>query len=529
MKCDIFVNDIAAVTDETGAYHIKNDGHELYKTRYLKTFTFHEDCAAVEDKNGFFHIDSNNRPLYDQRYKWAGNYHEGLSAVQSFDKKYSFIDKAGRVVFGQYDYATDFRNGLAIILDNNHFNYIRKDGTLLLDKWSSFCQEFDDGYAVVFFDQKKVVIDKNGKVINDERTLERPGNRSKETYSWQRCIEGLDYDDCLLFIRHGDRQLAFLSDDKELQLTDSGRKRVEDVGLFLKSHHFKNISLYSSPEKRCVDSALIMKRIVGSDESIHISDEFGKPGALFIEDDSKIPSISEVPLGYSVNQSIMGKKMGGWQPIEQCTSNLIERFQKMTSNNRLSLCVTHDAFIAMVVGFFTKKPFIDEWINYCDGFIIFSRGDNLFFGFKDEVYDIKKSLENGRSNKEKTSIMSGINYDAKHFFLNNKQLPVSIYSFDHHDDERYEVIRIHNKHGWNYITNKGDFLLPHEMEYCSVFSDGVATIKDGEEQFYIDTSGSRINTDRIRHALGINNGIGLFVTTDGALKTITSDGTSNQL
>ncbi len=57
---------------------------------------------------------------------------EGLTAVRlrdNFTEKWGFIDEEGKEVIGlKYDYAYDFREGLAKVKLNGKWGYIDKDG-----------------------------------------------------------------------------------------------------------------------------------------------------------------------------------------------------------------------------------------------------------------------------------------------------------------------------------------------------------------------------------------------------------------
>lgn len=111
---------IAAVVDESGAYHIGLDGKELYDERYKKTYGFYDGFAAVEDDNGWYHINKDYEPVYPERYDWVGNFQEGRCTVRNEFGEYFHINLEGKQVYlEKYLYAGDYRHGIAVVRQEN--------------------------------------------------------------------------------------------------------------------------------------------------------------------------------------------------------------------------------------------------------------------------------------------------------------------------------------------------------------------------------------------------------------------------
>ena len=113
---------LAPVEDESGWYHITEDGAALYAERYERAFGYYCGLAAVTSKEGCFHINARGVPLYADRYAWCGNYQENLCTVRDKNSAYFHIDKCGNRIYAEnYVYAGDFRDGIACVKQGDGF------------------------------------------------------------------------------------------------------------------------------------------------------------------------------------------------------------------------------------------------------------------------------------------------------------------------------------------------------------------------------------------------------------------------
>ena len=109
-------------TGETNRYcgFIKYDGTVVVKPIYLKAHDFSEGLAAVQDTNkrwGFINTAGKKVFILPASVKQVGDFHEGLCWFRdSKSKKVGYIDRTGKVVIRpQWDYALDFNDGLAAV------------------------------------------------------------------------------------------------------------------------------------------------------------------------------------------------------------------------------------------------------------------------------------------------------------------------------------------------------------------------------------------------------------------------------
>ena len=127
---------LAPVEDETGWYHITEDGTPLYTERYMRTFGYYCGRAAVTSKEGCFHIDAQGKAVYNERYAWVGNFQENYCPVRDESGAYFHIDLNGKPLYeAKYDYVGDFKDGIACVRDlNGRCHHIDATGKPINDK-----------------------------------------------------------------------------------------------------------------------------------------------------------------------------------------------------------------------------------------------------------------------------------------------------------------------------------------------------------------------------------------------------------
>ena len=127
---------LAPVFDNSGAYHIDNNGNELYSNRYSRTFGYYCNRASVIEKNHWFHINEKGDKVYSASYLWTGNYQENICSVRNAENQYFHIDlKGNRIYADNYVYAGDYKDGIACIKSQDGFyRHIDNKGKFINDK-----------------------------------------------------------------------------------------------------------------------------------------------------------------------------------------------------------------------------------------------------------------------------------------------------------------------------------------------------------------------------------------------------------
>lgn len=164
---------LAAVLDESGAYHINMKGEAIYRERYDRTFGYYYEKAGVINKKGAFHIDIHGKPIYNQCYIWVGNYQQNVCTVRDLDDFYFHIDEKGNSLYDEkYMYAGDFRDGIACVqLVNGKFTHIYKDGSKVHNRYFFDLNVYHKGFACAKDEKGWHHIDIHGKEIYKHRFL----------------------------------------------------------------------------------------------------------------------------------------------------------------------------------------------------------------------------------------------------------------------------------------------------------------------------------------------------------------------
>ncbi|HXH19707.1 MAG TPA: WG repeat-containing protein [Chitinophagales bacterium] len=154
-------------------------------TQYVWVYPFSEGLALVNiggtsydfyaDGGAWGYIDKSGKVIITCKYDFAKDFREGLAAVQ-LNGKWGFIDKTGKEVIPfQYEDANSFSEGFAAVKSGGTWRYIDKTGKEKITGvgYSGIfhADNFSEGLAWVSPDEKinnelqTVCIDKNGKTI----------------------------------------------------------------------------------------------------------------------------------------------------------------------------------------------------------------------------------------------------------------------------------------------------------------------------------------------------------------------------
>ncbi len=153
------------------AWHIKEDGAEVYARRFSRTFGFYEGLASVIDSDGWHHVYADGRDVYRERYAWTGNVQGGRCPVRERDGGYHHIDVEGRPVYAsRWRYAGDFRDGVAVVQGRDgRSTHIDPSGALLHERWFVDLDVFHKGFARARDSSGWMHVDVKGRPIYERR------------------------------------------------------------------------------------------------------------------------------------------------------------------------------------------------------------------------------------------------------------------------------------------------------------------------------------------------------------------------
>jgi broad specificity phosphatase PhoE len=384
---------LAAVLDETGAYHVDSSCRPRYPQRYREAFGFYGGLATVRDDRGFFHIDASGEPVHSNRYVWAGNFQEDLCAVQD-ETGFHHVRRDGTAAYpDRYSYAGDFRMGLAAVHGPRGAFHIFRDGTPLHDRTFLTTGAFHKGYAVASDEEGVFHVDKNGRPAYDHRFRSaepfyngvalcstRAGRlvrvrengfyhhlsstRPRATLAGirSRLEAGARV---ALFLRHAERPPITSGWGLEVPLTDRGVLQAHRLGEIVGGR--APVTVWSSPVPRCVQTGRAFANGAGAPQEPVVSTLLGEPGAFVDPTRRDELRVGPREFGAFATAYIEEGRAPGMRPLEVACEELTTHLTQQLGVG-FTLFVTHDLFVAGLLRFLgLKRPTREDWADFLEG------------------------------------------------------------------------------------------------------------------------------------------------------------------
>lgn len=356
------------------------EGQPVYEKRFLSVGPFvFPGLAAVTDETGSYHINFFGEEMYFERYACTGNFSDEVALVKNFSDEFFFIDESGRPIgFEKYFFATEFSDGIAVVYHKTFgATHITNAGELLYGDWYFDARPFQDGRALVRDDDGWFLINKNGEKISDAAPLKNDNfPNGFVRYIQQKnlipeILKTKVYESCAVLIRHSERS-PFIKGQlgSTKGLTTRGKNMAYEFGRALP---LAKLNMYASPVPRCVETA--EKILEGSE---HLGEVFqdtflGAPGAYVSDPNLTIGFYVENPVKVMSLKYIESGTLPGHYPIEIGTKRLLNFVLGTMREGEVSVCVTHDAFLAPFIASLTGYDFTDDWTGFLDGCVIMRR------------------------------------------------------------------------------------------------------------------------------------------------------------
>lgn len=172
-----FVNsfvDERAIVCKNEKYNIVDTNGKIILERWLDHIDFFSEGLAKfllfrkDGKPVVSFIDKDGNMPIKKWFDSADCFKEGFCKVY-IDGKSNIIDKNGDTISDRwFKDACRFHNGLATVgNENGKMNYIKKDGTLLLEEWVDLALDFmfNKNYSLIQKDGSYYIIDRNGNIM----------------------------------------------------------------------------------------------------------------------------------------------------------------------------------------------------------------------------------------------------------------------------------------------------------------------------------------------------------------------------
>ena len=132
--------------------------NELMKSKEISLY-------VVRRKGKYGYVDKTRRLVIPCLYDYANEFREGLAEVKK-SGKYGYIDKTGRAVIPcQYDYTDGFREGMAVVGKSDKWGFVDKTGREVIPCQYDSTRDFSEGLALVKKSDKYGFIDKTGREV----------------------------------------------------------------------------------------------------------------------------------------------------------------------------------------------------------------------------------------------------------------------------------------------------------------------------------------------------------------------------
>lgn len=173
-----------------------------------------------------------------------------------------------------------------------------------------------------------------------------------------------------VIIRHADRE--FIPDGEfgdAIILNEKGVAHARKFGTQLRE--YKANRIYTSPIKRCLQTAELINESLSNKVEIVITTELGDPG--FHVTDAEKAGECYLKHGYDrlYADFLQDIHIEGVANKEELRTNGMSFFKTKTCENGLTLFITHDSLIAHFAHANGIKTYIKEdWVGYLEGIIL---------------------------------------------------------------------------------------------------------------------------------------------------------------
>lgn len=371
-----------------GTYH-EFCGSPIYEKRFKTVGPFRfPGLAAVFDDSGAYHIDFSGNPVYEERYLWVGDYADDCAVVKTAGGAYFHINEEGRRIgHNNYLYAEEFFEGAAVIYRKNYgATHITTGGEMLYGDWYFDARRFVNGEALVRDEDGWLVIDMTGKEIrragspDDEYPITGTVRFLGTESPIPTILKMTEWDAAVVLVRHAEREpFAKGEPGSQKKLTPRGERAALTFGEKLGD---RLVKAYASPMFRCMRTAELILTGAGDPGIVCGNKYLGDPGAYVFDDDLTRGLYVKNPTKTITLEYISTGTLPGHYPIREGTDRLLAFLKSTAFQDGISVCVSHDVFLAAFVSTLTDYDFTDDWVGFLDGCILFRKKETWYLWWR---------------------------------------------------------------------------------------------------------------------------------------------------
>jgi len=258
------------------------EGTPIYDARFAAVREFHfPGLAAVTDESGSYHIDFFGRPLYAERYEEVGDFFDSTAWVKTADGFFYIDENGSRINSETYTRVSDFSNKTAAVYHSFcGATHITTAGEMLYNDWYYDVRPFDNGRALVCDDDGWFFINTGGERLE---AAECPADSipkgtvriAPRKNRIPELLEGQRYDAAVILVRHAEREPFFRGEPGVGKLvTVRGEKTAAALGSALP----KIAKAFASPMPRCMRTAELIAGFMPEADSM-----LGEPSAFIFD------------------------------------------------------------------------------------------------------------------------------------------------------------------------------------------------------------------------------------------------------
>lgn len=151
-----FTEGLLPVSMNDSIGYVDTTGKVVIPAQFDFGYEFHDGLALVEKGGKRFFIDRTGTVVIPNSsdYYFAVSFAEGMARIEKGASQYGFIDKSGQVVIEpDFEYLSDFSEGLAAAEKGGKFGFIDKTGAWIIEPQFAYAGDFHNDMAMMRNDQ----------------------------------------------------------------------------------------------------------------------------------------------------------------------------------------------------------------------------------------------------------------------------------------------------------------------------------------------------------------------------------------
>lgn len=186
-----------------------------------------------------------------------------------------------------------------------------------------------------------------------------------------------------VLLRHAEKEIVSSQFGNEANITERGQK---DCRRLKKALDNKKIMIYSSPLKRCIQTAELLSPV---SKTISTNELLGNPGFLITDTIQAEPYfLKNTPLQIAMHLLNNSPNPPGFchstpTAIRVFMNHILEEIYREPTQPEISLFITHDIMLSVILGYFFPLSTLEYlWPDYLEGLFFCKDNDKLHLYYR---------------------------------------------------------------------------------------------------------------------------------------------------